>query len=142
MLIDTKKVKELLKVYAELDEQRQEKLVEKAWILHFEQIAEERLKKEKKQYSDDDVKEAFVEMFNESEDLIELIMNANEEQLASVYLFLSKLKGRNVCEDEKIKIILESEEISIEEYIRRNFANVNYKKIDAIVNNYIQDSKS
>ena len=141
MLIDTKKVKELLKVYAELDEQRQEKLVEKAWILHFEQIAEERLKKEKKQYSDDDVKEAFVEMFNESEDLIELIMNANEEQLASVYLFLSKLKGRNVCEDEKIKIILESEEISIEEYIRRNFANVNYKKIDAIVNNYIQDSK-
>ena len=141
MLIDTKKVKELLKVYAELDEQRQEKLVEKAWILHFEQIAEERLKKEKKQYSDDDVKEAFVEMFNESEDLIELIMNANEEQLASVYLFLSKLKGRNACEDEKIKIILESEEISIEEYIRRNFANVNYKKIDAIVNNYIQDSK-
>lgn len=141
MLIDTKKVKELLKVYAELDEQRQEKLVEKAWILHFEQIAEERLKKEKKQYSDDDVKEAFVEMFNESEDLIELIMNANEEQLASVYLFLSKLKGRNVCEDEKIKIILESEEISIEEYIRRNFANVNYKKIDAIVNNYLQDSK-
>ena len=141
MLIDTKKVKELLKVYAELDEQRQEKLVEKAWILHFEQIAEERLKKEKKQYSDDDVKEAFVEMFNESEDLIELIMNANEEQLASVYLFLSKLKGRNVCEDEKIKIILESEEISIEEYIRRNFANVNYKKIDTIVNNYIQDSK-
>ena len=141
MLIDTKKVKELLNVYAELDEQRQEKLVEKAWILHFEQIAEERLKKEKKQYSDDDVKEAFVEMFNESEDLIELIMNANEEQLASVYLFLSKLKGRNVCEDEKIKIILESEEISIEEYIRRNFANVNYKKIDAIVNNYIQDSK-
>lgn len=126
MNINPNKIKQLVELFAKLDDEYQNKAISLLLELHIEQAAESQYRKEndKKKGTENtylkeqSIKERKQKRINEICSMLELMDKMDSTQLASIAIAMEKLKLGTFTKQDDITITINSKQVSIEEYLK------------------------
>lgn len=150
MNINPKKVKELILIYSELNEDYQKELMQQAYILRLKQSQLNQIQKEQKKFkSDKDLQEEIKRRANktagEALNMMELVNKMDETDIASLMIIANQLSGKgNIIEESDVSIMINQKDISMKEYIEKYLADADYgkakEKANSIMDEYTRNS--
>ncbi len=145
MNLDPEKVKELVLIFSQLDEEYQKKLIGEAYKLQLMQSQKKQIENEKVNYNTEDGLQKEVEKRSnqaakEALDLMEILNKANDTGKAAIFMLINQLSGKaNIVQESDISITVNQKDISIKEYIERHLANVDYGKAKNMTECFLND---
>lgn len=143
MNIDPDAIKELVLVYSELNEEYQKKLLIEAYRLQFMQDQKEQLQKEHKVYKTEDelqqeIKSRSHKMREEAEILMEILKKGSDTDKAALFMMINYLAGRGkAVQESDISITINQRNISMQEYLGKYLANVDYGKAESMMQDFL-----
>ncbi len=134
MNINSENIKWLIEIFANLNDERQNKLMREAIRLQFEQGQEYIAAKRKEKIDEKQLASRTIKRIKKTGDLLEAFDNMNKEQQAAFWMFINELSKGELAKDEEILIQINSRNITIEEYLNRHMPGVNIDKAKVILN--------
>ena len=147
MNIDPKKVKELVLIYSELNEEYQKELMKKAISLQFKQAQLEQIQKEKTQFkSDFELQQEIARRTKEhAKDIVEMIdifKKLDDTDKAALFMMVNQLSGHgNTVQEADISITVNQKEVSMKEYLDKHLFDADYDKAKEKVTDYLSQIK-
>lgn len=144
MNINPDKVKQLVLIFSELDEEYQNSLLQEALKLELLQYQKNKLKKENTKYkSQEEFQQAVNERANkvagEAIHLIEIMEKISDTEKATLFMLVSQLAGKgNSVKESDISITVNQKSISMKEYLNRYIPCADYDKANESVNEIIR----
>jgi|GEM_PF-6223534 hypothetical protein len=129
--IDAEKIKRLINLFTDLDKNYQDEAMAYIYTLVIEQFA----KKVSVESNQKDVKKTINEKDAVKEikkDIVETFKNISKldfEQKAKLAIAMEILKKGSMTKKEEVSVVINSKEISLEEYIAKEFNGVDYNKV-------------
>ena len=122
MNIDPAKIKRLVKIYSELSEENQIKLLSKAISLSAEQTQYERIKKEKIEFKNNEalkseVQRRISEDLKDAEEFYNLLKKAGPNEMAIIAMVINQLSGGKLTKKVDISINITERNLTIKELI-------------------------
>lgn len=145
MNLDPKKVKELVLIFSELDEEYQKKLIGEAYKLQLIQSQKKQIENEKVNYKTEDELQKEIEKRSnqtakEALDLMEILDKASDTDKAAVFMMINQLSGKaNIVQESDISITVNQKDISIKEYLEKHLANADYDKAKKLSEGFLND---
>ena len=133
MNIDPDKIKELVKIFAELNEKRQMVLMNKAIYLLFEQGQENNINENQQPISTEELNKRTSDSIKEAVKLINIMEDLDKNQMAALGLLVNELSNGEFAKEEEIQITINSHKISIEDYINNNLPGADINKAKEIL---------
>ncbi|WP_409016130.1 hypothetical protein [Anaerostipes caccae] len=135
--IDPAKIKQLVKIYSELNEENQIKLLSKAISLSAEQTQYERIKKEKIEFKNNEalkseVQRRISEDLKDAEEFCNLLKKAGPNEMATIAMVINQLSGGKLTKKVDISINITERNLTIKELIDEQVPGADYEK--ALVN--------
>ncbi len=134
MNINPKKVKELILIYSELNEEYQKELMQQAYILRLKQSQLNQIQKEQKTFkSDKDLQEEIQKRANKTAErassIMDMVDKMGETDIASLMIIANQLSGKgNIIEESDVSITINQKGVSMKEYIEKYLADADYGK--------------
>lgn len=134
MNINPEKIKELVLLFAELDEEYQKELMAKAYTLSLMQSQKNQMQQEKSIYKtdkerEDEIKRRSNQRAKEAMEIVENIEKMNDTDKAAMFMLLNRLAGKgNMVQKPDISITINQRDISMEEYLKNYLLNADYDK--------------
>lgn len=137
MNIDPAKIKQLVKIYSELNEENQIKLLSNAISLSAEQTQYERIKKEKIEFKNNEALKSEVqrrinEDLKDVEEFYNLLKKAGPNEMATIAMVINQLSGGKLTKKVDISINITERNLTIKELIDEQVPGADYEK--ALVN--------
>lgn len=145
MNIDPNKVKELVLVFSELDEEYQKKLLGEAYKLQLMQSQKKQIQKEATKYKTEDELQKEIEKRSnkrakEALDLMEILDKASDTDKAAMFMVLNHLTGKaKTVQESDISITVNQKNISMKEYLEKHLTNVDYDKAENMLEGFLAD---
>lgn len=148
MNINPDKVKELVLIFSELDEEYQKQLLSEAYKLQLMQGQKNLLQKEENNFTtkkelQEEIKKRAIKRTKEAVDLIERMDKMDDTDKATMFMFINQLAGKsNTMQESDITITVNQKDISMKEYLEKHLVNADYDKAKKAVNRYIDEIKN
>lgn len=145
MNINPDKVKRLVMIFAELDEEYQQKLLEEAYILQLMQGQKNNLQKEgltfkTKEEFEKEIRKKTNEISKEILELKDLYDSVSDTKKAAMFMLINRLADKNnVIQEADISITVNQKDISWKEYIEKYLVNADYDKAKQITEEYLKE---
>lgn len=146
MNIDPNKVKELILIYSELDEEYQKKLLGEAYKMQIMLSQKKQIQKEATKYkTEDELQKEIVKRSNKSAkgvlDLVKMLDEVSDTDKAAVFMMINRMaRNSDTVQESDISITINQKEISVQEYLEKHFFNVDYDKVKSMVNGFMNDT--
>lgn len=132
MNINPDKVKKLVLLFSELDDDYQKKLMRKAYELFLKQSQKNLINKEDKKFkSEEEYKEEIekrsVQIAKKSLDLLQTFDKIGDEEKVQLAIVLNKLSHGNLTQKTDIEIKINSKKVSLKDYIKDVLPHVDFK---------------
>lgn len=133
MNLDYNKVKDLISIYSELNDEYQEILMQKAWDLYNKQQQKNQLlKSEEKFKSKDDLEKKVSEKAHtrakEICDMLQQFDELNDSQKAEVVAVADKMTNGKITEQTDFEITINKKKVDLVEYLEEQFPDANGKE--------------
>lgn len=134
MNIDPEKVKELVLIYSELNDDYQKELMKQAYILQLKQSQLNQIQKEQKSFKNDEelqneIKKRSNKTAKRALDMMDKMKNMDETDLASLLIIANQLAGQgNTLKESDISITINQKDISMKEYLEKYLVYGDYEK--------------
>lgn len=144
MNINPDKVKELVLLFAELDDDYQKELMGKAYELSLKQSQKNLIKKENKKFkSEEEYKEEIekrsIERAKESLDLLQIFDKIDDEGKAQLAIALDKLSNGDLTRKTDIEIKINSKKVSLKDYIEEVLPQADFESANKKVTEYLKE---
>lgn len=144
MNINPDKVKELVLLFSELDDDYQKELMGKAYELSLKQTQKNLIKKEGKRFKNDEeykneIKKRSRERAKESLDLLQIFDKVGDEEKAQFAIVLNKLSHGNLTQKIDIEIKINSKKVSLKEYIDEVLPKANFESANKKATEYLKE---
>lgn len=145
MNIDPEKVKQLVLIFAELNEDYQKRLMAEAYKLQFKQSQLNQIQKEGISFDsekdlDQEVEKRTGKCLKEVIELLDVIKKMNDTDKASVMMMLNQLSGKgNIFKESDITITINQKDVSMKEYLERNLSGADYEKAKEKVESFMDE---
>lgn len=131
MNINPDKVKELVLLFSELDDDYQKELMGKAYELSLKQTQKNLIKKEGKRFKNDEEYKNEIERSRkrakESLEVLQIFDKVGDEEKAQLAIVLNKLSHGNLTQKTDIEIKINSKKVSLKEYIDEVLPKANFE---------------
>lgn len=146
MNINPDKIKELVLLFSELDDDYQKELMGKAYELSLKQSQKNLIHKEGKKFKTEEeykkeIEERSKKRTRESLDLLEIFNKIGDEEKAQLAIALDKLSHGNLTKKTDIEIKINSKNVSLQDYIEEFLPQVNFKTANEKVDKYLKEIK-
>lgn len=134
MNIDPKKVKKLILIYSELNEDYQKELMQQAYILRLKQSQLNQIQKEQKTFkSDKELQKEIQKRANKTAEralnVMDMVEKMGETDIAALMIIVNQLSGKgNIVEESDVSITISQKDISMKEYIEKYLMDADYRK--------------
>lgn len=134
MNIDPKRVKELILIYSELNEEYQKELMRQAYTLQLKQSQLKHIQKENMHFKTDrDLQEEIdrrsCERAKEIKEMLDVLKKIDDTDKAALFMMINQLAGEgNKVEESDVSITISQKDISMKEYIEKYLMDADYKK--------------
>lgn len=144
MNINPDKVKELVLLFSELDDDYQKKLIGKAYELSLKQSQKNLIKKENKKFkSEEEYKEEIEKRSNErvkeSIDLLQTFDKIDDEGKAQLAIVLDKLSNGDLTRKTDIEIKINSKKVSLKDYIEEVLPQADFESANEKATEYLKE---
>lgn len=145
MNIDPEKVKELVLIYSELNEDYQKELLKQAYILQLKQSQLNLIQKEKKTFKTDmelqeEVDKRSYECAKEARDLLDVMKKIDSTDKAALFMLINQLAGKgNVVQESDITITINQKNISMREYLDKYLSGANFEQARSMTDKYLKE---
>lgn len=146
MNIDPDRVKELILIFSELDEEYQKELLKQAYVLGLRQNQKDLIAKEKISFKNDfDYKQEIENRSRKSAKKL-LVMSQklkemNKDQLVEVLILVDKLSSnKGISQDTDIEIKINKTNISLKDYIEIELPGVDFNEANKKVAKYVKEN--
>lgn len=146
MNINPDRIKELILIFSELDEEYQKELLKKAYVLGLRQNQKDIIAKEKISFKNDfdykqEIENRSRKSAKESLEFLNKIKEMNREQIAEVAILIEKLSSnKGISQDTDIEIKINKKNISLKDYIEKELPEVDFREANKKVDKYIKDN--
>lgn len=146
MNINPDKIKELVLLFSELDDDYQKELMGKAYELSLKQSQKNLIHKEGEKFKTEEeykkeIEERSKKRARESLDLLEIFNKIGDEEKAQLAIALDKLSHGNLTKKTDIEIKINSKNVSLQDYIEEVLPQVNFKTANEKVDKYLKEIK-
>lgn len=136
MNINPDKVKELILLFSELDEDYQKELLKQAYILSFKQSQKNLIKEEGNKFKsnreyEDEIEERSNKTIEEFLEIIALYDKVSDNEKAQLAILLNKLSKGKLTQKTDIEIKIKQKKLSIKDYIEEILPEVNFEVANA-----------
>ena len=144
MNINPDKVKELVLLFAELDNEYQKELLKQAYILFFKQSQKNLIQTEGKKFKSDDEYKSEIEKGSqktakESLEMVELFYKIGYAEKAQLLILLDKLSNGKLTQKTDIEIKINQQKISLKEYIEGILPGVDVEQANEKVVEFLKE---
>lgn len=144
MNINPDKVKELVLLFSELDDDYQKELMGKAYELSLKQSQKNLIKKENKKFkSEEEYKEEIEKRSNErikeSLDLLQIFDKIDDEGKAQLAIVFDKLSNGDLTRKTDIEIKINSKKVSLKDYIEEVLPQADFKSANEKATEYLKE---
>ena len=144
MNIDPAKIKRLGKIYSELSEENQIKLLSKAISLSAEQTQYERIRKERIEFKNNEalkseVQRRISEDLKDAEDFYNLLKKAGPNEMATIAMVINQLSGGKLTKKVDISINITERNLTIKELIDEQVPGADYEKASVNVKTFFEE---
>lgn len=144
MNINPDKVKQLMLLFAALDNDYQKELLDHAYTLKIRQIQKKLIKEEGKNYKnkyeyEDEFRRICDESANKVSEIVELYNEADDNGKAQITIFLDKLCNGELAKKTDIEIRINSKKVSIKDYIEEILPQANFQAANEVVTKYLKE---
>lgn len=145
MNIDSNRIKELVLIYAELNEDYQKRLMCEAYKLQLMQSQLNNIQKENTTFKNEqdlenEVKRRTNEVAKEILDLAKFLKQSSDTDKAAVILMMNRLAGReNIKQQTDITITINERNISMKEYLEMYLVGADYDEAKSLVDQYLEE---
>lgn len=147
MNVDPKKIKELIMLYSQLDEEYQVKLLNEAYILLFKQTQKNQIKKENIKYAtEEQLQQNITKRANENIykaiDFLKILDKVSDTDKAALFMVINRLSGKaNTVTESDISITVNQKEVSVKDYLDKYLSAADYDKAKKMTDKLFQDDK-
>lgn len=144
MNINPDKVKELILLFSELDDDYQKQLMGKAYELSLKQSQKNLIKKEGKHFKNKEeykkeIEKRSNERMKELLDLLEIFDKIDDEGKAQLAIVLDKLSHGKLTRKTDIEIKINSKKFSLKDYIEEVLPKVNFESANEMAIEYLKE---
>ena len=144
MNINPDKVKELVLLFSELDDDYQKELMGKAYELSLKQTQKNLIKKEGKRFKNDEEYKNEIEKRSrkrakESLEVLQIFDKVGDEEKAQLTIVLNKLSHGNLTQKTDIEIKINSKKVSLKEYIDEVLPKANFESANKKATEYLKE---
>ena len=145
MNLDPKKIKELITLYSELDDDYQEELFSKAKVLSIKQTQKNQILKSKEKFKtkkdlDKKIDEKTSRRLEEVKEMMYIYDNKmNDSQRAEIVALLNKLTNGGLTEKTNIEITINHKNVDLIEYLEEQFPDINVKEANKNANRLLKE---
>ena len=144
MNINPDKVKELVLLFSELDDDYQKELMGKAYELSLKQSQKNLIKKENKKFKSEkeykeEIKKRSNERAKESLDLLQIFDKIDDEGKAQLAIVLDKLSNGDLIRKTDIEIKINSKKVSLKDYIEEVLPQADFKSANEKATEYLKE---
>lgn len=145
MNIDPDRVKELILIFSELDEEYQKELLKQAYVIGLRQNQKDLIAKEKISFKNDfdykqEIENRSRKSAKESLEFFNKIKEMNREQIAELAILMSKLSGDSITQNTDIEIKINKTNISLKDYIEKELPGVDFNEANKKVAKYVKEN--
>ncbi len=147
MNINPEKVKELVLIYSELDENYQKELMKQAYALQLKQTQLNEIKKEKLQFKtefelQEEVDKRAAKRAEGIMDILEVLKKADDTDKAALFMVVNQLAGKgNIVKESDITITVNRNAMSMKDYLEKYLFDVDYDKAKEKAIKFMSESK-
>ena len=147
MNINPDKVKKLILLFAELDEEYQDKLLHEAAKLRMLQNEKNHLKKSKATFkSKEEFQQEVERKANESAkdalEMLDILKKVSDTDKAAMLMMMNQLAHKtNTVQESDISITVNQWEIPMKEYLDKHLLNVDYDKAKVMTEDFVNEMK-
>ena len=144
MNINPDKVKELVLLFSELDDDYQKELMSKAYELSLKQSQKNLIQKEGLKFKNEDEYKNAIEdrssmVAKKSLDLLHIFEEIGDEEKAELAIVLDKLSHGELTKKTDIEIKINSKKVSIKDYIEEVLPHADFESANEKATEYIKE---
>lgn len=144
MNINPDKVKELVLLFSELDDDYQRELMSKAHELSLKQSQKNLINKQGKKFKSEEeynkeIEERSRERAKESLDLLQILDKIGDEEKAQLVIVLDRLSHGNLTKKTDIEIKINSKKVSIKDYLEEVLPNADFESANEKATEYLNE---
>lgn len=144
MNINPDKVKELVLLFSELDDDYQKELMGKAYELSLKQSQKNLIKKENKKFKNEEeykeeIEKRSNERVKETIDLLQIFNKIDDEGKAQLAIVLDKLSNGDLTRKTDIEIKINSKKVSLKDYIEEVLPQADFKSANEKATEYLKE---
>ena len=144
MNINPDKIKKLVMLFSELDDDYQKELMSKAYELSLKQSQKNLINKEDKKFKSEEdykkeIEERSRERAKESLDLLQIFDKIGDEGKAELAIILDKLSHGELTKKTDIEIKINSKKVSIKEYIKEVLPHADFETANEKATEYLKE---
>lgn len=144
MNINPDKVKELVLLFSELDDEYQKELLNRAYILSLKQSQKNLIRKEGKIFKNEDGYKREIECRSnerakESLELVQLLNKISDDEKAQLAILLDRLSHGRLAKKIDIEIKINSKKVSIKDYIEEVLPQVDFRVANEQIEEFLKE---
>lgn len=147
MNVDPDKVKQLVLIFSELDEEYQKELMARAYTLQLMQSQKNLIQKENVTYKTEKELEAEIKRRSnkraeESLNLVDKLEKMDDTGIATMIMLANRLAGKgNKVRESDISITINQKDVPMKEYLENYLSNADYDKAKRKVEEFLSQHK-
>ena len=144
MNINPEKVKKLVQIYSELNEEYQKELMKQAYTLQIKQTQLNQIKKEGIKFKTDnelhaEIDKRSVETAKDAMQMLEVLKKIDDTDKAAIFMLLNQLSGKgNRVKESDVAITVNQKDISMKDYLEKYLFDADYDKAKEKVIQFIR----
>lgn len=148
MNINPEKVKELVLIYSELNEDYQKELMKKAYTLQLKQTQLNQIQKEKLQFkTESDLREEVDKRTAKRAEgimsILETLKQVDDTDKAALFMLVNQLAGReNTVKESDITITVNRKAVTMRDFVEKHLFDADYDKAKEKVVKFMKESRS
>lgn len=144
MNINPEKFKRLALIFAKLDNDYQNELMQQAYILELKQSQKNQIQKEKKIFKSEDEFKGEIEhrsnkRAKEVMDMLELFEKVGDSEKAQLLVLIDRLSGGKMTQKTEIEIKINQQKVAVKDYIADILPGVDFIQVNNKVNGYLKE---
>lgn len=147
MNINPEKVKELILIYSELNEDYQKELMKQVYMLRLKQTQSNKIQEEGIRFKtdielQDEINKRSTKTAKDAMEVLNALKKMNDTDKATIFMLVNQLEGKgSTVKESDITITVNQKEVSMRDYLEKQLFDVDYDKAKEKVSKFMNESQ-
>lgn len=146
MNVNPTKIKELVLIFSELDDDYQKELMKQAYALSLKQSQKNLIQKENKTFRNDadfekEIEKRSNQRAKEALEMVEIFEKVGDKEKAELIVLIDKLSNGSLTKKSNIEIKINEEKISMKDYLEEILPEVDFQETNKKVSGYLKEAR-